>query len=34
MTELVLACGRGDKTSLNAVLSDLRENIRVFGISG
>ena len=27
MTELVLACGRGDKTSLNAVLSDLRENI-------
>lgn len=25
MTELVLACGRGDKTSLNAVLSDLRE---------
>ena len=25
MTELVLACGRGVKTSLNAVLSDLRE---------
>lgn len=27
VTELVLACCRGDKTSLNAVLSDLRENI-------
>lgn len=27
VTELVLACGRGDKTSLNAVLSDLRDNI-------
>lgn len=27
VTELVLACSRGDKTSLNAVLSDLRENI-------
>ena len=25
VTELVLACCRGDKTSLNAVLSDLRE---------
>lgn len=27
VSELVLACSRGDKTSLNAVLSDLRENI-------
>ena len=27
VTELVLACGRGDKASLNTVLSDLRENI-------
>lgn len=27
VTELVLACCRGDKTSLNAVLFDLRENI-------
>lgn len=27
VTELVLACSRGDKTSLNAVLFDLRENI-------